>query len=63
MFALNFVLSQNTANFTYTGAAQFWTVPECVYSINVIIAGAKGGGANGGNGARITATILVKFYR
>ena len=45
--------------FNYTGAVQTWTVPPCVFTINVVVAGAKGGGANGGNGARITANIAV----
>lgn len=48
-----------SVTFNYTGAVQTWTVPPCVYTINVIVAGAKGGGANGGNGARITANIAV----
>ncbi|MFM1894904.1 MAG: hypothetical protein RIQ90_2070, partial [Bacteroidota bacterium] len=42
----------STITFNYTGAMQTWTVPPCVYTISVIVAGAKGGGANGGNGAR-----------
>ena len=33
--------------FNYTGAVQTWTVPPCVFTINVVVAGAKGGGANG----------------
>ena len=52
-------LSQTTVNFNYTGAVQTWIVPPCVYTINAVVAGAKGGGANGGNGARITANIAV----
>ena len=53
-------LSQTqTVTFNYTGAVQTWVVPPCVTSINVVAAGAKGGGAVGGNGARITATIAV----
>jgi uncharacterized integral membrane protein len=51
--------AQTTVNFNFTGAAQFWTVPPCVTTINVVIAGAKGGGPNGGNGARLTANIPV----
>ena len=54
------VFSQaSTITFNYTGAMQTWTVPPCVFTINVVVAGAKGGGANGGNGARITANIAV----
>lgn len=48
-----------SVTFNYTGAMQTWTVPPCVTSINVIVAGAKGGGNTGGNGARITATLNV----
>ena len=50
---------QTTVNFNYTGAVQTWIVPPCVYTINAVVAGAKGGGSNGGNGARITANIAV----
>jgi len=51
--------SQTTVTFNYTGAVQTWIVPPCVYNINTVVAGAKGGGTNGGNGARITANIAV----
>ena len=54
---LNF--AQNSVTFNFTGAPQFWTVPPCVTNINVVVAGAKGGGINGGNGARITGSIPV----
>ena len=57
---LNISFSQTqTVNFNYTGSVQTWTVPQCVTSINVVVAGAKGGGTTGGNGARLTATIPV----
>jgi len=57
---INFVLSQSTTlTFNYTGNIQTWVVPPCVTSINVVAAGAKGGGNLGGNGARITATLNV----
>src|SRR5574343_336201 len=52
------VLGQSVT-FNYTGAMQTWTVPPCVTYINVIVAGAKGGGNTGGNGARISATLNV----
>lgn len=56
----NLLLSQTQSiTFNYTGSVQTWTVPACVTSINVVAAGAKGGGNIGGNGARITATIPV----
>lgn len=48
-----------TVTFNYTGAMQTWTVPPCINTITVVAAGAKGGGTNGGNGARITATLTV----
>lgn len=46
--------SQTTITFNYTGSAQIWVVPPCVYSISVDVRAGKGGGANGGNGARVT---------
>ena len=52
-------LYSQTINFTYTGSVQTWIVPPCVTSINVVVAGAKGGGNTGGNGARITSTLSV----
>ncbi len=52
--------AQTTVTFNYTGAAQTWTVPPCVTSINVDVRGAEGGGgAGGGNGARVQATMAV----
>ncbi|MFN5653187.1 MAG: hypothetical protein ACK465_06155, partial [Flavobacteriia bacterium] len=54
--------AQQTATFNYTGAVQTWTVPPCVYTIQVDVRGAKGGGTlatpfvgsgQGGNGARV----------
>ena len=46
---INFVLSQSTTlTFNYTGNIQTWIVPPCVTSINVVAAGAKGGGNLGG---------------
>lgn len=52
-------VQSQTVQFNYTGSMQTWVVPPCVYTINLVIAGAKGGGTNGGNGARITANIAV----
>ena len=46
-------------NFSYTGTPQYWTVPNCVTSINVTIAGAEGGGTYSGNGAVLTGTLNV----
>jgi gliding motility-associated-like protein len=52
--------AQNTATFNFTGQMQQWVVPPCVYEVCTDVRGAKGGGANGGNGARITACIPVQ---
>lgn len=38
---------------------QTWIVPPCVTSIQVTMAGADGGGTNGGNGAVVNGTIAV----
>ena len=58
-----------TATFYYTGATQTYTVPPCVYSIDIDIRGAQGGNianlsqapnrASGGMGGRVQATIPV----
>ena len=58
-FFSNVFSQASTITFNYTGAMQTWTVPPCVYTINVIVAGAKGGGVNGGSGAIISATLNV----
>ncbi|MGZ4078792.1 MAG: hypothetical protein ACXVDW_15005, partial [Bacteroidia bacterium] len=55
-------IGQTTVNFGCTGSATTWTVPPCVTSINVVVAGAKGGDSGdglGGAGAVLTATIAV----
>lgn len=59
VFLLGTLVFGQSITFNYTGAQQSWVVPPCVTSINVIAAGADGGGANGGNGAVVTATIAV----
>lgn len=51
--------SQITTTYSFTGSEQTWTVPACVSSISVTIAGAEGGGSNGGEGSVVTATIPV----
>ena len=61
-FVLNhsLLLSQTSPQtFNFTGSVQTFTVPPCVTTLTVVVAGAKGGGSNGGNGARITATLNV----
>ena len=50
-FAISF---GQTVTFNYTGGQQQWTVPAGVNSVTFTVAGAKGGGSNGGNGAIIT---------
>ncbi|MBK7130376.1 MAG: gliding motility-associated C-terminal domain-containing protein [Crocinitomicaceae bacterium] len=65
--------SQTTVSFPFTGAPTSWTVPNCVTSITITVAGAQGGNALdgasytgsagtpvlGGEGAVVTATIPV----
>lgn len=59
VFGFSFYSQQQFITFNYTGALQTWVVPSCVTSINVLAAGAKGGGNNGGNGARVSGVISV----
>ena len=51
--------AQEAVTFSYTGAVQTYTVPPCVSQIQVTLKGGAGGGANGGNGATVTATLDV----
>lgn len=51
--------AQEAVTFNYTGAVQTYTVPPCVSQIQVTLKGGAGGGANGGNGATVTATLDV----
>ena len=48
-----------SALFSYTGAAQTWTVPAGVTSVVAYVQGAQGGGDYGGFGAGVRATIPV----
>jgi gliding motility-associated-like protein len=48
-----------SVTFNYTGNVQTWIVPPCVNSIQVFVAGAKGGGINGGNGVVLNSTLTV----
>ncbi len=50
-----------TVTFTYTGAAQTWTVPPCVYNISVSVKGAQGGGP-GGLGATVLNPTIVTYF-
>jgi len=66
-FLIGSAFGQTTETFNFTGGMQSWTVPVCVTSIDITIAGAQGGGvgtgggnnAFGGNGAVVTVTIPV----
>jgi gliding motility-associated-like protein len=48
-----------SVTFNYTGSPQYYTVPANVNCLQIDARGAKGGGANGGNGARVVANISV----
>jgi hypothetical protein len=48
-----------TVTFSYTGAAQTWTVPPCVYNISVSVKGAQGGGPGGQGATVLNPTIAV----
>lgn len=48
-----------STTFNYTGSVQTYTVPAGVYCLDVDVRGAKGGGTQGGNGARVQATLNV----
>lgn len=45
--------------YNYTGTVQTYVVPPCVFTINVQVAGAQGGGPSGGLGATVTGTLAV----
>ena len=56
-----------SVTFNYTGSVQTWTVPPCVFCLNVDIRGAAGGGVlgnpyagsgQGGRGARVQHTCI-----
>ena len=44
---INNSVHRQTATFNYTGSVQTWTVPPCVFCLNIDIRGAKGGGTLG----------------
>ena len=55
-------IAQTTTTFNCTGAPASFTVPPCVFSVNITAAGADGGGVTpggGGNGATVTSTLAV----
>ena len=47
-----------SVTFNYTGNSQNWAVPSCVTAIDVSVAGAVGGGTNGGNGAFLSGNLI-----
>lgn len=51
--------AQITTTYAYTGDVQTYTVPSCVYALDVVIKGAKGGGVNGGNGSTVSGLMDV----
>ena len=59
LFSFFLFPQSTTINFNYTSSSQNWVVPACVTTISVTVAGASGGGYNGGNGASITGNINV----
>ncbi len=52
-------LAHREQTFTYSGQPQTFRVPSNVRWITVVARGAAGGGANGGRGARVHATLPV----
>lgn len=56
---LSFNSLGQTTTFNFTGGVQSFTVPACVTSIQYSVQGAKGGGANAGNGSLILGTLMV----
>lgn len=63
LISLNTTAQAAVQTFSYTGGAQLYVVPDGVTSINVVVSGAQGGqqtgGAVGGRGATVSATIAV----
>ncbi len=47
------------SEFGYTDGEQVWPVPAGVTAVNVVAVGAPGGGASGGEGAIVTADVLL----
>ena len=50
-----------TVTFNYTGGVQSYTVPPCVFLLNIVADGAEGGGTggSGGDGSIVTGTLAV----
>jgi len=52
-------LAQETVSYSFTGQVETYVVPACVSQLEITIQGAKGGGANGGNGSTVTGVLNV----
>ena len=52
-------IAQTPITFSYTGEVETYTVPNCVAQLEFVIKGAKGGGANGGNGSTVSGILDV----
>jgi len=59
LFLTNFIYTQISVTYSYTGSAQYWTVPTCVDTVTIVVAGAKGGGSTNNFGAVITYQLPV----
>ncbi|MFM7667931.1 MAG: glycine-rich protein, partial [Bacteroidota bacterium] len=59
IFFTCYIAHCQTFTFNFTGSVQTWTVPAGVTSVNLSVAGAKGGGSNGGNGAVINKNCFT----
>lgn len=51
--------AENSQTFNYTGSVQTFMVPDNVTEVTITARGAQGGGAQGGNGGEVTATLPV----
>ncbi len=51
--------SQNTTTFAYTGEVETYTVPSCVYQLNIVLEGGQGGGAEGTGGSTVSGLLDV----
>lgn len=56
---IQFGFTQTSVQFDFTGNFQTYTVSPCQTTLDVIVAGAKGGGNNGGPGAGVSASLPV----
>ncbi len=52
-------IGQITTTFSYTGDVETYVVPSCVYQLNVVVKGGKGGGNTGGSGSTVSGILDV----